>query len=68
MKAMQVTQITYRKQDGEVKTYDCVNVTVDGHLTRVELFDEYGLRAASGKKPEYRSFITDRIIHKLVLN
>lgn len=70
MKAMTVTQITYRKANGEVKTYDCVNITRDTAkgLTHIELVDEYGIRAASGLKPEYRTFKTNGIMLELVLN
>lgn len=62
------TQVTYRKLNDEVKTYFCDTLEVDGKLTRVTLVDEYGIRAAAGKKPEHRSFITSRIINAMVLN
>ena len=67
---MTVTQITYRKNDGTIKTYDCINITRDAAkgLVHVELVDEYGIRAASGQKPEYRTFKTGGILSELVLN
>jgi RNA polymerase-interacting CarD/CdnL/TRCF family regulator len=67
---MTVTEITYRKLNGEVKTYDCINITRDTAkgLVHVELFDNYGIRAASGKKPEYRTFKIAGIMSELVLN